>query len=389
LSSGGGAVPAPGTPAFLPVCSPSLDGNEERYLLDALHSGWISSAGEYVRRFEEGFAAWCGVRFGIGTTSGTTALHLALRALGVGPGDEVVLPDFTMAASLFAVLYVGATPVFVDVEPDTWNLDPAQLDGAITPRTRAVMPVHIYGHPCDMDPILSAAGRHGVAVVEDAAEAHGAEYRGRRCGSFGVVNAFSFFANKILTTGEGGMVVTDDESLAERCRYFRNLCFPLTGGRDYVHDDLGYNYRLTNLQAAVGVAQLERADALVERRRAVALRYSERLRGVPGLQLPVERPGVRNVFWMYGIVVDEAAYGMGRDALAEALRREGIDSRPFFSPLHRQKVLGRCGVTVGGEFPVTERIAAGGLYLPTGPVITGKQIDRVADAVLRLGRCAA
>jgi perosamine synthetase len=225
-------------------------------------------------------------------------------------------------------------------------------------------------------------------VVEDAAEAHGAEYRGRRCGSFGAVNAFSFFANKILTTGEGGMVVTDDESLAERCRYYRNLCFPLTGSRDYVHDDLGYNYRLTNLQAAVGVAQLERADELVDRRRAVARRYRERLRGVPGLQLPVERPGVRNVFWMYGIVVDEAAYGMGRDALAEALRREGFDSRPFFRPLHRQKVLARRGVSVAGEFPVTERIAAGGLYLPTGPVITGKEIDRVADAILRLGRCA-
>ncbi len=381
------AGPAPGR--FLPVCSPSLDGNEERYVLDALRTGWISSAGEYVRRFEEGFAAWCGRRFGISTTSGTTALHLALRALGIGPGDEVILPDFTMVASLFAVLYVGARPVFVDVEPDTWNIDPEQIEAAVTPRTRAIMPVHIYGHPCDMDPIMAIAARHGLAVVEDAAEAHGAEYRGRRCGSFGVLNAFSFFANKILTTGEGGMVVTDDESLAERCRYYRNLCFPLTGSRDYIHDDLGYNFRLTNLQAAVGVAQLERAGELVRRRRAVARAYLERLSGVPGVQLPVERPGVVNVYWMFGIVVDAAAYGMDRDALTETLRREGIDSRPFFKPLHRQKVLAGCGqAATAGGFRVTERLAAGGLYLPTGPVITEKEIDRVAEAIARLGRAA-
>jgi perosamine synthetase len=375
-------VPGP----FLPVCSPSLEGNEERYVVEAVRTGWISSSGEFVRRFEEGFAAWCGQRHGIGTTSGTTALHLALRALGVGPGDEVILPDFTMVASLFAVLYVGARPVFVDVEPDTWNIDPALIDAAVTPRTRAIMPVHIYGHPCDMDPIMAMAARRGIAVVEDAAEAHGAEYRGRRCGSFGVANAFSFFANKILTTGEGGMVVTDDDSLAERCRYYRNLCFPLTGSRDYVHDDLGYNFRLTNLQAAVGVAQLERADELVRRRRAVAQRYNERLAGIPGLRLPVERPGVTNVYWMYGIVVDAGAYGMDRDALMAALGREGIDTRPFFKPLHRQKVLARQGIAVPGEFPVTERIAAGGLYLPTGPVIPNDGIDRVAEALGRLGR---
>ncbi len=381
------AGPAPGR--FLPVCSPSLDGNEERYVLEALRTGWISSAGEYVRRFEEGFAAWCGRRFGVSTTSGTTALHLALRALGIGPGDEVILPDFTMVASLFAVLYVGARPVFVDVEPDTWNIDPEQIEAAVTPRTRAIMPVHIYGHPCDMDPIMAVAARHGLAVVEDAAEAHGAEYRGRRCGSFGVLNAFSFFANKILTTGEGGMVVTDDESLAERCRYYRNLCFPLTGSRDYIHDDLGYNFRLTNLQAAVGVAQLERADDLVRRRRAVARAYLERLSGIPGVQLPVERPGVVNVYWMFGIIIDPGAYGMDRDTLTEALRREGIDSRPFFKPLHRQKVLAACGqAATAGEFRVTERLAAGGLYLPTGPVITEKEIDRVAEAIARLGRAA-
>ncbi len=371
-------------PPLIPVCSPALDGNEERYLLDALRGGWISSSGEYVTRFENGFARWCDRHFGIATTSGTTALHLALRAVGVGAGDEVVLPDFTMAACLFSVLYLGARPVFVDVEPDTWTLDPALLEAAITPRTRAIMPVHIYGHPCEMDPILALAEQRGINVVEDAAEAHGAEYRGRRCGSFGVASAFSFFANKILTTGEGGMVLTDNPGVADRCRSYRNLCFPLTGARDYIHDDVGYNYRLTNLQAALGVAQLERADELIRRRIAAARRYSDRLRDVPGLQLPTERPQVRNVYWMYGVVVDPERFGMDRDALAAALHAAGIDSRPFFKPLHSQPALAKAGVGSHGGFPVTERLAAGGLYLPTGPVISPAQIDRVCETIAHL-----
>lgn len=371
-------------PPLLPVCSPALDGNEERYLLDALRGGWISSSGDYVRRFEEGFAAWCGRRFGVAATSGTAALHLALRAVGIGPGDEVVLPDFTMVACLFSVLYLGAKPVFVDVEPDTWTLDPALLEAAITSRTRAIMPVHIYGHPCEMKPILALADQRGLAVIEDAAEAHGAEYRGRRCGSFGTASAFSFFANKILTTGEGGMVLTDNPGVADRCRSYRNLCFPRTGARDYVHDDVGYNYRLTNLQAALGVAQLERADELVRRRIAVARLYADRLRGIPGLQLPVERPHVRNVYWMYGVVVDRGRFGMDRDALAAALHTAGIDSRPFFKPLHSQPALARAGLEARGAFPVTERLAAGGLYLPTGPAISSSDIDRVCETIARL-----
>ncbi len=373
-------------PARIPVCAPLLDGHEERNLLEALRGGWISSAGPWVPRFEEGFARWCGRPHGVATTSGTTALHLALRALGVGPGDEVILPDFTMVACLFAVLYVGATPVFVDAEPETWNLDPALLEGALTPRTRAVMAVHLYGHPCEMDAVLAFAARHGLLVLEDAAEAHGAEYRGRRCGSFGDASAFSFFANKILATGEGGMVLTSDAGLAERCRYYRNLCFPLDGPRDFVHDDLGYNYRMPSLQAALGVAQLERADELVGRRRANARRYLERLRDIPGLQLPVERPGVRNVYWMFGLLVDEAVYGMGREALMRALADAGIETRPFFRPLHGQGVLARLGVAARGAFPVTERLAREGLYLPSGSGLRPEEADRVCAALERLAR---
>jgi perosamine synthetase len=236
-----------------------------------------------------------------------------------------------------------------------------------------------------MDEVLAFAARHGLLVLEDAAEAHGAEQGGRRCGSFGDASAFSFFANKILTTGEGGMVVTSDERIAERCRYYRNLCFPLRGPRDFVHDDLGYNYRMASLQAALGVAQLERADELVERRRANARRYLERLRGVAGLQLPVERPGARNVYWMFGLLVDEARYGMGRDALMRALAAEGIETRPFFKPMHSQGVLARLGIRPRGGFPVTERLAREGLYLPSGPGLRPAEAERVCDALARLG----
>jgi perosamine synthetase len=366
---------------FIPVCSPLLEGNEEKYVLEAVRGGWISSSGEFVRRFEESFAAYCGRRYGVAVSSGTAALHLALKALGAGPGDEVVIPDFTMAATLFAVLYTGARPLFVDADPDTWCLDASLLEEKITERTKVIMPVHIYGHPCDMDPLLDVARRRGAAVAEDAAEAHGALYGGRKCGSFGNLSAFSFFANKIVTTGEGGMVVTDDPDLADRCRYYRNMCFSLSGDRDFRHEDLGYNYRLTNLQAAVGLAQLERIEELVERRRENARRYLEGLGGVPGLKLPVERGDVRNVYWMYGVLVDPEVFGRDRDDLMEALGREGIDSRCFFKPLHSQGVLTAFGVEVGDTYPVTEGLAARGLYLPSGPGLTAGEIDRVCESL--------
>jgi len=369
---------------FLPVCSPLLEGNEEKYVVEAVRSGWISSSGEFVRRFEESFAAYCGRRYGVAASSGTAALHLALRALGAGPGDEVVIPDFTMAATLFAVLYTGARPLFVDADPETWCLDVSLLEEKVTERTKVVMPVHIYGHPCDMDPLLDVARRRGAAVAEDAAEAHGALYGGRKCGSFGNLSAFSFFANKIVTTGEGGMVVTDDPDLAERCRYYRNMCFSLSGDRDFRHEDLGYNYRLTNLQAAVGLAQLERIEELVERRRENARRYREGLDGLPGLKLPVERGEVRNVYWMYGVLVDGEVFGRDRDGLMGDLRKEGIESRPFFSPLHRQGVLTRFGISDGGSYPVAERLAADGLYLPSGPGLSDADIERVVTALRRI-----
>ena len=370
------------TEARIPVCEPALDGNELAYVTDAVRSGWISSGGEYLKRFEDGFAAYVGVPHGIGTTSGTTALHLALAALGVGPGDEVIIPDFTMIASAFAVCYCGAMPVFVDADPETWNMDVAQVAARIGPRTKAIMAVHIYGHPTDMDPLLALAKERGIAVLEDAAEAHGAAYKGRRCGSLADLAAFSFYANKAITSGEGGMVVTGDAALAEACRDLRNLSFPRSGGRVYLHDRIGFNYRMSNLQGAIGLAQLERIDTYVAARRAHAARYDERLAAVPAAQRPVERPWATNSYWMYGIVVRENA-PIGRDELATRLAADGIETRPFFQPMHVQPALLRYGVDGTGEYPVAARLAAGGLYLPSGSDLADEQIDRVCERIAR------
>lgn len=372
---------------MIPVNEPALGAREVENVVECLRSGWISSAGAFLERFESGWAAYCGRRHGIAVCNGTVALELAVAALRLGPGDEVILPTFTIISCAAAVVARGATPVLVDAEPGTLTLDPAQVEARITPRTRAIMVVHIYGHPADMDPILALAERHGLAVIEDAAEAHGAEYQlghgtttstWRRCGSFGPVSTFSFYANKLVTTGEGGMVVCDDDALAERVRSLRNLCFQ--PARRFVHEEVGYNYRFTNLQAAVGVAQLERIDAVVARKRDVARRYAERLGGIAGLDLPKEEPWARSVYWMYGLRLDR---GRTLDAagLAAALRARGVETRPFFVGMHEQPVFLRRGLFVGERFPVAEEAARRGLYLPSGLALTDAQIDAVCAAV--------
>ena len=360
------------------VCEPYLGGREAEYLLDCLKTNWISSAGTYLTEFERAFARYCGCAEGIGTTSGTTALHLALAARGLGPGDEIIMPAFTIAATVFAALYVGATPVLVDVEPDTWTLRVDQVAARIGPRTRAVMPVHMYGHPCDMDPLTELARRHGLWLVEDAAEVHGAEYRGKKCGGLGDAACFSFYANKIISTGEGGMVVTNDRALAERCRSLKNLGF--NRERRFLHDAVGFNYRMTNPQAAIGLAQLERIDEYVERRRAHARRYNELLRDVAGVTLPVERPWARNVYWMYGILVDEA-FGCTRDELRAALAERGVETRTFFIPMHEQPVFHGMGLFAGESYPTASDIGRRGLYLPSSTGLTDEEIGYVVDAL--------
>ncbi len=371
---------------MIPVSAPSLGDAELEYVTDAIRSGWISSAGEYLERFERGWADYCGRRHGVAVANGTVALELAVAALELEPGDEVIMPSFTIISCALAVVHRGGIPVLVDSDPETWCLDAAQVADRIGPRTRAIMPVHIYGHPADLDPLLDLAESHGIAVIEDAAEAHGAEYLTRRdgsrswhrCGSFGDASCFSFYANKLVTTGEGGMVLTDDDDIAERLRSLRNLCHQ--PGRRFHHDAIGFNFRLTNLQAALGVGQIERIDAVVARKREIGRRYDERLSRVPGLQLPVERPWARNVYWMYGLVLDDSV-DHTPETLEGELRRRGIETRPFFLGLHEQTALRRRGLFAGDSHPVAERLARRGLYLPSGTGLTDLEVDTVCAAV--------
>ncbi|MBP2233297.1 perosamine synthetase [Azospirillum agricola] len=363
---------------MIPVSEPLLGERALTYVQEAVNSGWVSSDGRFITEFERIWAEYCGVRHGVAVCNGTIALELAVQALGLEPGSEIIMPSLTIISCALAVIEAGCVPVLVDCEPDSWCMDMAQVAAKITPRTRAIMPVHMYGHPVDMAPLLELAERHGLAIVEDAAEAHGAEYHGRRAGGLGTLGCFSFYANKIITTGEGGMVVTDDDALAERMRSLRNLCF--RRDRRFLHTELGHNYRMTNLQAAIGVAQVERIEDHLQRKRRMAALYQARLGDLPQLALPVERPGVRNVYWMYGVVLDDS---VPFDAVefAQRLRGRGVDTRPFFLGMHEQPVLHDRGLFVGERYPVTERLARRGLYLPSGLPLTEEQIDTVAVAV--------
>lgn len=363
---------------IIPVCEPSLNGNEERYVREALKTSWISSVGEYVDRFERVFARKVSrTKYAFAVNSGTSALHVALLSLGIGPGDEVIVPAFTMVATINAVLYCGATPVLVDSDPTTWNMDPIAVEAAVTKRTKAIVPVHIYGLPADMKRIGAIARKHGLRVVEDSAEALGAEVSGKRAGSFGDVSAFSLYANKTITTGEGGMVVTDSPDIARRIELIRRHAFSTE--RHFWHTMVGYSYCMTNMQAAVGCAQVERFDALVAAKRKHAALYGTLLGGIPGITLPVEPKGFRNVFWMYGILVDKDAYGIDKNVLRERLAAKGIETRSFFVPMHFQPV--HYARYKGLRFPVAERLCRDGLYLPSSAVLSDADIRFVADTV--------
>jgi perosamine synthetase len=370
---------------LLPVCEPLLAGNELAYVTEAVSSGWISSSGKYVGAFEEAFAAYCGAKHGIAVCNGTVALHLALAALGIGPGDEVIIPDFTMAASAFAVCYTGAMPVFADADPDTWNMDAARVEAKITPRTRAVMPVHIFGVPCDMAPLRELAARHDLFLLEDAAEAHGAEWKGEKTGSLGDIAACSFFANKNIATGEGGMVVTSKDTLAAACRYYKNLCFPLDAPRTYLHADIGFNYRMSNIHAAIGLAQVEKAEYYRNLRIRNGLLYRELLSTIPGIALQADQPGGKSVFWMNGMCVDPDIFGRTRDALAAHLKESGIETRLFFNGMHRQPSLQKYGCDCSGSYPVSDKLADTGLYLPSGSGLTEESIRRVCAIIRNFG----
>ncbi len=388
---------------MIPVCEPTLIGNEKKYVLDCIETNWISSMGKYIEQFEQGFAKFCGVKHAVAVNNGTTALHLALAACGIGPGDEVIVPTFTMIASVNAILYTGARPVIVDADPETWNMDTSpsgikKLAAKITKKTKAIMPVHIYGHPVDMDPLLEVAKQHNLLVIEDAAEAHGAEYRGmqgtQKCGAISHVACFSFYANKIITTGEGGMAVTNDDTLAERLRLLRNHAFTK---KRFIHNELGYNYRMTNIQAAIGCAQLEQIDKLIAMRIRNAHRYNElfRVSGLVGngITLPPEKPWAKNVYWMYGILINENKSGISKDQLMAELEKKGVQTRSFFYPMHQQPMFikktygnGLSDADLHGSYPVADRLAQEGLYLPSSSHLTDEQIKTIVDAVVALAK---
>jgi len=363
---------------LIPVNEPRLTEQDYAAVLDAMRSGWISGAGPQIDAFEARWAAYCGRKHGIALANGTVALQLAVALLDLHPGDEVIMPTFTIISCALPVVLARAVPVLVDSDPQTWTMDVNQVEARITPRTRAIMPVHIYGHPVDMDPLLDLAERYHLQVIEDAAEAHGADYRGRRIGSFGTSSCFSFYANKLLTTGEGGMLVVDDDRLAERARRLRNLGFQ--PGRRFLHAELGFNYRLTNMQAALGLAQVERMDEIVARKRRMGQAYTERLSEVAGLELQVQQPWARSVYWMFGLVLSEET-GLDAEQFAARLKASGVETRPFFLGMHEQPVLREQGLFAGETYPVAERIARQGLYLPSGLALNEDQIDQVSQAV--------
>lgn len=364
---------------FIPVNEPLLDGNEKKYLCECIDTGWISSEGPFVQRLEQEFAARMGRRFGIAVANGSVALDAAVAALGLGPGDEVILPTFTIISCAAAVVRAGATPVLVDSDPMTWNMDLAQVEAKITPRTRAVMAVHIFGLPVDMEALLSITESRGIKVIEDAAQMHGQTCHGRPCGSFGDLSTFSFYPNKHITTGEGGIIVTNDEWLAERCRSLRNLCF--MPHKRFVHEELGWNFRMSNLQAAVGCAQLERLDTFVARKRRMGHRYDELLAGVAGIARPLAHTTwAENIYWVYGLVLDDTAPFDAEEAMRR-LAEQGVGCRPFFWPMHEQPVFRRMGLFADANFPVAERLARRGFYVPSGLALTEEQAVRVAQAV--------
>ena len=368
---------------MIPVCEPAVGEEELANVIACIKENAISgTSGHFIEQFEREFSHYCGRKHGIATTSGTTALHLAIASLGIGEGDEVIVSTFTNAASVFCVVYNRATPVFVDSEPQTWNIDPAKIEEKITSNTRAILPVHIYGHPCDMDPIMEIARKYKLYVIEDAAEAHGAEYKGKKAGGLGDIGCFSFYANKIITTGEGGMIVTDDDKIAEQARLLRNLAF--SRERRFLHRHIGFNYRMTNIVAAIGVAQLKKIDEHIRRKRDIAALYNSLLKSVPAVTLPPERPWAKNVYWMYSILIEDG-FGMIRDEVMARLADRGIETRALFIPMNQQPVFLKMGWGGDGCCPVAEELSKKGLYLPSGVGLTREQIGYVVGAIKEIG----
>ncbi|HJN19829.1 MAG TPA: DegT/DnrJ/EryC1/StrS family aminotransferase [Candidatus Nitrosopelagicus sp.] len=367
---------------FIPVNSPLLDGNEKKYLNECIDTGWISSEGQFVNQFEDQFAKRLGRNHAIAVTSGTAALDVAIEALLIGPGDEVILPAFTIISCISQIIRSGAIPVLVDSDPLTWNMNLQQIEEKITERTKAILVVHIFGLPVDLDPILELAKKNDIKIIEDAAEMHGQTYNGNPCGSFGDISTFSFYPNKHITTGEGGMIVTNDAQLAEDCRSLRNLCFQPE--KRFVHERFGWNYRMTNIQAALGLAQLERLDEFVERKRIMGKKYTQGLRVLNEVQLPLEKTDyAENIYWVFGVVLDDSI-GFDAEEAMKMLEEKGIGCRPFFCPMNQQPVLRKMGFFIDESYPVAERLYKQGFYIPSGVALNSEQINHVTNKLIEV-----
>jgi perosamine synthetase len=367
-------------PHQIPVAEPSLSGREYEYVTECLDTNWISSQGKFIGRFESEFGEFIGSDHALAVTNGTAALHLALAALGIGPGDEVLVPDLTFAASAAAVIFTGATPVLVDIESESWGIDVTAAAELITERTAAIMPVHLYGQPSNMDEVIEFARKHNIFVVEDAAESLGSTYRGQHTGTFGDAGIFSFFGNKLITTGEGGMVVFKDAEVAERAKCLRD--HGMNPERRYWHDVVGFNYRLTNIQAAIGVAQLEKIDVIIENKLSVAEQYKTLLADLPHIKLPPDLPDTRNINWAFSILIDSEAIGVSRDRFMNLMAIKGIDTRPIFHPLHEMPPY----APFGGNrpFDVSVSVSNSGVSLPSFTALTSEQINFIGETIRQI-----
>ncbi len=367
---------------FIPVNEPLLLGNEKKYLEECIDTGWISSEGPFVKKFETEFVKTVNRKYGISVCNGSVALEVAIAALGIGPSDEVILPTFTILSCASAIVRAGAVPVLIDVEKDTWNMNVKQIETKITKSTKAIMVVHIYGLPVDMKPVLQLAEKYNLFIIEDAAEVIGQTYYDKPCGSFGDISIFSFYPNKHITTGEGGMVVTDREELAEKCMSLRNLCFQRK--QRFIHEELGWNYRLSNIQAAIGVAQLEQLNKSIIRKREIGMRYLNNLNDLSNVRLPqLKTDYAENIFWVFGIVLLNEVYP-DATCVMDKLKTKNIGTRPFFWPMHEQPVFHKMGLFQSDSHPNAENIARNGFYIPSGLAITNEQIDIVSDILLEL-----
>ncbi len=365
---------------MIPVNTPLLVGNEKKYLIECIKTGWISSEGPFIKKFEDAFAQCVGRKYGIAVCNGSAALDAAVLALDLEPGSEIILPTFTIISCGAAIVRAGHVPVVVDAEADTWNMDVSQIEAKITAKTKAIMVVHIYGLPVDMNPVMALAHKYGLKIIEDAAEQHGQTYNGKPIGSFGDISTFSFYPNKHITTGEGGMIVTDDEHLANRCRALRNLCF--VPEKRFLHYELGFNFRMTNLQAALGVAQLEQLDKFVAIKHRMGQIYNALLQGNEFLELPLpSKPFADSIYWVYGVVLKDSV-NFNAESAMKKLGALGIGTRPFFYPMHQQPVFHKMGLFKNENYPVAERIAERGFYIPSGLALKEKEQREVVKKLL-------